>query len=382
METVRIENAARRFLAGDVVSAIDLPRFDNSAMDGYAVRAADLAVAAPDSPVSLRVLGEIAAGDSPVAEVTPGTCLRIFTGSPLPLGADAVVMQEDTRLAADGVLVLDAARPFENVRLRGEDLKQGETIASRGCRLTAARLAVIAASGVAEVRVARRPVVALLSTGSELCEPGSPLAPGRIFESNRLALAALVAEAGGDPRSHPLVPDTVEATARALSLAFDESDLVVTTGGVSVGEHDCVKAAFERLGGSLDFWKISLRPGKPFAFGERGGRLLFGLPGNPVSAFVSFLLLVRMAILKAQGAASPFLPLVPGILRGAISNPGERRHFVRVRMDDDGSVRSAGAQSSHMLLSLSHANGLLDVPARATLDDGEPVRVLRWDLAS
>ncbi len=382
-ERLPLAAAARRVLAQDLHSNIDLPGFDNSAMDGYAVRADEVRDATGHAPVRLRVVGTIAAGRVFDGAVTPGTAARIFTGSPMPKGADAVVMQEDTRTDGEFVVVLDGVSRGGNVRRRGEDVRQGDALANSGEMLAAGHLAVLAASGVSEVRVGRRPVVGLLSTGSELIEAGTStpdLPSGKIYESNRAALAALITQAGGCVRAYPLVQDTLEETRRALEQAFSECDGVVTTGGVSVGELDFVKAAFEAMGGSLDFWKVSIRPGKPFVFGQWRGKLLFGLPGNPVSALVTFLLLVRPALLRWQGATRTSLPVCRGILGERVENRSDRRHFMRVILDADGVVRSAGTQASHMLGSLSRANGLLDVPPKGTLEYGTNVGVLRWEL--
>jgi len=209
-----------------------------------------------------------------------------------------------------------------------------------------------------------------------LREPGSALLPGQIFESNRTMLTPLVARAGGLPKVFPLVTDTLAATQAALERALSECDIVVTSGGVSVGETDFVKAAFESLGGELQFWKVAIRPGRPFVFGRRSGKFLFGLPGNPVSAFVTFLLLVRPALLNWQGARDVTLPAHPGVLGEAISNPGDRRHFIRVRVDQEGKIFSTGKQASHVLASLATAEGLLDLPPQTTLATGTTVRIL------
>jgi molybdopterin molybdotransferase len=375
-------SASGRVLAGTILSPIHLPAFDNSAMDGYAVRAGDVTRANTESPVRLRLCGRLAAGETFSGEVPSGACARLFTGSPLPGGADAVVMQEDTRVdpgQPDTVLVLAPALPGENVRRRGEDVKQGAVIAEAGERLTAGRVGLLAAVGLTDVSVGRQPVVSVLATGSELAEGGRPLAPGQIYESNRAALAALLTRCGAVPRMFPLVADTLAGTRAALEAAFGECDAVLTSGGVSVGEMDFVKAAFEQLGGKLDFWKVAIKPGRPFAFGQLGGKLLFGLPGNPVSAFVTFLLLVRPAIIRWQGAAQVPLPAHLGMLAEPLSNPGERRHFIRVKVDEAGNVHSAGIQGSHRLGSLAAANGLLEVPPQTTLAAGSTVRVMRWD---
>src|SRR5439155_11615662 len=318
-EFVALTDAADRVLAEPVVSLVDLPRFDNSAMDGYAVRTADLVAARTEQPVSLRVIGEVAAGAVFADKVAAGTCVRLFTGSPLPEGANAVVMQEDTRLdplQPGTVWFLAAVRPWENVRLRGEDAKRGATLAEAGDRLTFGQIGLLAAAGLPELKVSRQPRVGLLATGSELAESGRALQPGQIYESNRVMLAALLKQAGAQPEIFPLVPDTIEDTRLALERALACCDAAITTGGVSVGEFDFVRAAFEQMGGELNFWKVSIKPGKPFAFGRVGRKFLFGLPGNPVSALVTFLLLARPALKRMQGTSEAGLSQGPGTLTG------------------------------------------------------------------
>jgi len=351
-------------------------------MDGYAVRAADVASAKTASPVRLCLVGKVAAGKVWEGEVAAGTCVRLFTGSPLPPSADAVVMQEDTRTdsgAPDEVLVFAPAGPGENVRPCGEDIKQGTVIAEPGDILSPGRLGLLSAVGFERLCVGRQPVVGLLATGSELTQPGQPLTKGRIYESNRTALAALIQRTCAVPRIFPLVADLLDVTSQSLSEAFNQCDAVVTTGGVSVGEFDFLKRAFEQIGGNLAFWQVAIKPGRPFAFGRLRGKLLFGLPGNPVSALVTFLLLVRPALLRWQGATDVSLPAQPGVLADSLVNPGERRHFMRVKVEPTGKVRSAGIQASHVLSSLAAANGLVDVPAQTTLTAGSAVTVLRWE---
>jgi len=379
-ERITLGEARGRVLAARLTAPLDLPPFDNSAMDGYAVRAEDVASARADSPARLKFLGRVAAGEVFPQEVKRGTCVRLFTGSPLPRGADAVVMQEDTRTDAGGeVLILDAARPWENVRLRGEDLKRGATLAEPGDLLSVGRLSLAAAVGTTEVDVGRQPRVGLLATGSELKEPGQPLGPSQLYESNRLALSALVRGAAAIPQSFPIVDDELAATRDALQNAFHQCDVVITSGGVSVGEMDFVKTAFEQAGGKLEFWRVAIKPGRPFVFGRRDQKLLFGLPGNPVSALVTFLMLVRPALLRWQGARQTALPAHPGVLAEPLKNDGPRRHFMRVKVDPAGRVSSAGAQASHVLSSLAAANGLVDVPPQTALPQGAAIQVLRWD---
>ncbi|HZL44093.1 MAG TPA: gephyrin-like molybdotransferase Glp [Verrucomicrobiae bacterium] len=381
-ETVSLDQAQGRIALDAIIAGIDLPVFDNSSMDGYAVRAADVAAASPRVPVTLRLTGLVPAGQGSSGELAAGCCVRLFTGSPMPQGADAVVMQEDTRIVPgqpEEVLVVDPVKPWENVRFCGEDMKRGTMLVQPGDRLSLGRLMLLAAEGVGQISVGRRPVVGVIATGSELKEAGEALGPGQIYESNRVGLALLVQRAGGIARTYPLVPDVPEAAREALDRAFAECDLVVSCGGVSVGEMDFTKSAFEQLGGKIQFWKVAIKPGKPFSFGRLADKFLFGLPGNPISAVVTFLVLVRPALERWQGAGAIELPGSPGVLAEPLANPGGRRHFVRVCMDAQGNVRSAGVQASHTLSSLLSANGLVDVPARTTLGQGTTVRVLRWE---
>lgn len=381
-ERIPLAEAHRRIVVEKISAPLELPSFDNSSVDGYAVRAQDVANASPQNPVSLSLAGRVAAGERFEGELSARQCIRIFTGSPMPRGTDAVVMQEDTSMDAKRpheVAFLDSVKPWENVRFHGEDVKRGATVAESGDVLSAAQLALLAAVGVLHVNAGSRPTVALIATGSELVEPGAAVALGNIFESNRAALAPLVAGAGGTPTVLPIVPDDPAATRAALERAFAQCDIVVTCGGVSVGEMDFVKGAFEELGGQLEFWKVAIKPGRPFVFGRKGDKFLFGLPGNPVSAFVTFLLLVRPALLRWQGAARVALPSCSAVLAEPLSNHGNRRHFLRVLLDEKGEVRSAGAQGSHVLSSLALAQGLIDLPPETTLPAGTAIKVLRWE---
>jgi molybdopterin molybdotransferase len=381
-EEISLAHALGRFSAEPLHALVDLPPVDNSAMDGYAVQAADLHVATVSNKVALMLAAEVRAGEPTPPKIAPGACARIFTGAPLPSGADAVVMQEDvTREEGPEVRILfsEPAKPWENVRLRGEDVRAKALLLEAGEKISPQYLGVLAGGGVNRLRVFRQPVLGLLATGDELLEPGEPLVPGRIYESNRSALAALATLCGARPKAYPLLRDDLDLTEQALRRAFAECDAVVTTGGVSVGEMDWVKPAFEKMGGSLDFWKVEIRPGKPFAFGLAEGKAFFGLPGNPVSAMVTFFLLVRPALLRLQGARDVRPPVTWGKLAGTLRNEGERRHFMRVILDATGEVRSAGSQASHMLSSLSRSHGLVDVAPRTTLPSGVVIPVLRWD---
>lgn len=377
-EVVPLSHADGRVLRAEAMARTDLPAFDNSAMDGYAVRAADTDGAGKGQPKWLQLVGQIAAGEAPNCAVAAGTAVRIFTGSMMPSGADAVVMQEDTLTlpARPGeIAIIDGVKPWENVRFRGEDVKQGSAVVLVGTRLSAPQLAVMAASGIARVDVSQPPIVGLLATGSELVEAGQSLQPGQIYESNRLMLASLLGKWGARPVVYPIVTDALETTRSALQKAFAECDVVVTSGGVSVGGFDFVKEAFTSLGGKLDFWRVAIKPGKPFVFGEWNGRLLFGLPGNPVSAYVTAAVLMRPALLRMQGVTDTTLPTMPAILAEPITNRGDRRHFLRVVLDAGGKVSLAGTQASHQFHSLAAANALLDVPPETALPAGAAVKV-------
>ena len=379
VERVPLLQSFGRFCAEPLAARIDLPPFDNSAMDGYAVRANDLAAASENSPVQLQIAGRIGAGEVFSGAIRPGTCLRLFTGSVLPPGADAVVMQEDV-IAENGVArFVERVKPFENVRLVGEDVRAGAHLVNTGDRLTATRLALLGATGHGEVLVHKVPLVAIVATGDELVEPGEPLSGGKIYESNRVLVSTLLKPLIAHPTILPLLPDRFETTVAALQTAFSKHDVVITTGGVSVGEFDFVRDAFTKLGGAIDYWKVAIRPGKPFVFGTLGSKFLFGLPGNPVSTMVTFLVLVRPALLKMSGARDLEVPRVSGELEEPIANPGDRRHFVRCRWED-GKVRPSGRQASHILGTLGGANCLVDVPPATRLEPGSRVTVKLWEL--
>lgn len=380
-ERIATGQAAGRRLYSQVDSPVDLPPFDNSAMDGYAVRAQDISSARLDHPVCLNRVDRVPAGSTAAVHVSEGTCVRIFTGSPLPPGADAVVMQEDTRVDENNptlIHILDKASPWENVRFKGEDVSKGKTLFHPGDLCTPTRLGILAACGVVNLDVFQRPRAAVIATGNELRDPGYPLPPGCLYESNRIMIAEELRQLGALPQVFPIVQDSLEETQTALLKAFETSDAVISTGGASVGELDLLKPAFEAIGGRLTLWRVSMKPGKPFVFGTYKNKFWCGLPGNPVSAFVTFQLLVRPLFLKLQGAQELSLPVSWGTLVEPIVNRGDRRHFVRVICNDAGEVRSAGRQGSHILSSLSLANGLLDLPPDSSKSAGERVGVLRF----
>ncbi len=377
-ERVALAQARGRVLAEDVAARVDLPVWDQSAMDGYALRAEDVAGATAATPASLHCVAETPAGSVFGGKVGASQCVRVFTGTPLPAGTDAVVMQEDTRCTESTVLVSEIVRPWENIRLRGEDVRAGETVLSRGTRLSAVTMGLLAAQGVERLEVCQIPSVALIATGNELREAGVALGPGEIHESNRLMLGGMLAADGLRAATQPIVADRLDATCAALEHAATTCEAVITIGGASVGRHDLVRPALEALGGAMHFWKVAIKPGKPFCFGTLSGKPVFGLPGNPVSALVTYLLLVRPALLRLAGASDLALPSHPARLGEALFNHGDRRHFMRVRMDEAGTAWATGLQSSHALRGLAGACGMVDVPPGALLAMGATVTVLRW----
>ncbi len=367
-ETLPADAALGRVLAEPMVSDVTVPPLDNSAMDGYAVQLADC-----DTERWLPVSQRIPAG-SVGQPLAAGTAARIFTGAPLPAGADTVVMQEDCEAADGQVRVTRAPKPGANIRRAGEDIATAQTVLAPGTRLGAAQLGVAASVGATTLTVYPRVKVAAFFTGDEIVLPGTSLKPGQIYNSNRAALLGLLHGLGCEVIDLGQIADSLEATVAALQKAAAQADVIITSGGVSVGEEDHVKNAVQQLG-SIDMWKVAMKPGKPLVHGRIGNTDFVGLPGNPVSAFVVFCLFVRPFLLQRMGA-TPRLPLtfnVPsGFERG---KPGKRREFMRVRLED-GRATLFPNQSSGVLTSLAWADGLVDIDAGVTLHAGDPVRFM------
>lgn len=409
-ETLGPEAALGQVLAAPVVATTDLPPWDNSAMDGYAVRAADLAGATEDGPIQLRTIGEVPAGGRSELSVEPGTAIRIATGAPLPAGADAVVPVElttplDANGSATGPRGRDASGPLpaacavhvavaagNAVRRRGEDVRSGATVLEAGMALTPAAVGLAAGSGVVGVSVHRRPRIAVLATGDEVRGPDEPLGPAGIPDANGPGLRAMVAAAGATPIDLGIARDDLDDVLTRLRRGIAEADAVIVSGGVSVGPYDVVKLAFEAIG-RVDLWRVAVQPGKPFAFGVApGGVALFGLPGNPVSGFVTFELFVRPAIRRLAGQRRLFREMDQGVLLEPTDKAPGRRAFLRVVAERDEAgravrdrsgrlqVRLAGGQGSHVLSALAAAEALAVIPeAVETLPAGAPVELIWLD---
>jgi molybdopterin molybdotransferase len=375
IETVSTFDALGRVLAQDVVSPIDVPPQDNTSMDGYALRAADVPAAGAVLPLSQR----IAAGHVGVA-LAAGTAARIFTGAQVPAGADAVVMQEQCEaVGRDAVRVNAQPQPGQWIRRRGEDVRVGVTVLARGTRLTPQAQGLAATVGAATLQVVRRPRVALFSTGDELVMPGSvapqDLPPGAIYNSNRYTLRGLLQAAGCEVSDLGIVPDRLDATREALRTAARDNDLILTSGGVSVGEEDHIRPAVAAEG-RIELWQVAIKPGKPLAFGAMGGALFIGLPGNPVSSFVTFLLAVAPVLRALQGADAALPQALPMRADFDWPRPDKRREFLRVRRNPQGGLDLFVNQSSGVMTSAVWADGLVDNPPLQPIVRGDVVRYL------
>jgi molybdopterin molybdotransferase len=372
--TVPLSEAREKFAATKVFSRVALPRFDNSAMDGYAVGAAACAQGKPQ-----RLIGEQPAGADRGLRIESGETIRIFTGAPIPSGADAVVMQEDVRVEGSQVFVNTTVETGEFIRRRGCDLSEGQKIIDAGTRVRAQELALLASQGLPEIQVGGEVRVTIVSTGDELVAPGGNLAAGQIFDSNSVLLQALVEKCGATVARVQHCPDDAPAIERAFVDAL-QYEVLVILGGVSVGARDLVKPALNAIGAQTDLWRVSVKPGKPFLFGRARQCAIFGLPGNPVSAFVTFQLFVRPALLRLMGARDGqlLLPQTTAILAEELSNDGDRPHYVRGQFAD-GKFTPTGRQESHALYGLSRSNALLRVAPGQTISRDTSARVFLVD---
>ncbi|MEO5346945.1 MAG: molybdopterin molybdotransferase MoeA [Magnetococcus sp. YQC-9] len=374
---VRVEEGLGRVLASPVIAADDVPNHANSAMDGYAVFTGDLS-ATGSTP--LTVVADLPAGDRLEKPLGAGEAIRIMTGAPIPPGCDCVVMQERVQRDGERVVIPAGCLPNDNIRPAGEDIRAGSVVLPKGCRLRPVHLGLLTSLGFAEIEVFRQPVVAVLSTGNEVVEVGEPLAPGQVYDSNRSALRAALTALGVKVLDLGLVRDDREALARVFARAGAEADAVISTGGVSVGDYDLVKEVL--LGqGSIHFWQVAMKPGKPQAYGRLGNARFFGLPGNPVSGLTVFMLIVRPALLKLMGATEEPPRRMRATFRGILNKKHNRRDFLRgiAHFSESGVwVETTGPQGSGILTSVAKANVLILLPEEPVrLNDGDPVTI-QW----
>ena len=367
VERVALSCALGRTLAEQPISAVDVPPQDNSSMDGYAVNSSSLQA---DSTKPLKLSGRIAAGDNP-PPLKAGTVVRIFTGAEIPQGADTVIMQEQVRVTEEGVWLPEKIVKGQNVRPRGQDIQVAEQLFALGRKLQPADIGLLASAGVATVSVYQPVRVAILSTGDELVEPGEALTPGKIYNSNRAMLNALIEQLGMTVVDLGAVADTLEATKTALQAAAQKADIIISTGGVSVGEEDHIKAAVDSLG-KLDMWRIKLKPGKPLAYGRVEQVPIFGLPGNPASALITFCLFARPYMAKLQGGIAEAPLSFKVIADFEQLKAGAREEYLRA-VYAEGKVRRFDNQSSGMLSTASRANGLVVIPVDALVHKGQLV---------
>jgi len=365
--------------AEDIISTEQIPPFDNSAMDGYAVRADDTSGASETNPIELSVLMDLPAGTHTECDVGPGQAIRIMTGAPAPSGADTVVQVELTERAGDGkVKILKEHARAKNIRLAGEDIAIGQKVVSTGEEITPAKIGLLASVGRATLKVIRRPVVAILATGDELLEADEPLGPGKIRSSNSYTLISQARTCGAEPQYLGIARDTMDDVRSHLAKGLS-ADMIVSSGGVSVGDYDFVKDALEELGVEFKFTKVAIKPGKPTVFGMLGGKPVFGLPGNPVSSMVMFEEFVRPALLKMMGRRRIFRPVVEAVLEEDIKKNPERNHLVRAIARREGSeyyVSTTGPQGSGILVSMDYANAIIMFPrGTGRLKKGERVKV-------
>lgn len=379
-EDIPIADSLERVLAEDIVADFPVPPFRKSPLDGYALRAADTSEACADTPVSLRVIQTVYAGDVPTKPILSGETIAVTTGAPLPEGCDAVIKYEDIRRERDDIMVTSSLRAGENIILRGEDVKEGETILEKGMTITPSAIGLLASLGRRTALVFKKPRVAIFSIGDELMEVGRPLGPGKIYNSNLFTLCAQVTEAGGIAVPRRTIHDEKDAIAAALTEAITESDMIITSGGASVGDKDLIKEAIAISGGNSLFWKVGMKPGTAIACGEKNGKLIIGLSGNPSAAMISFLMLVRPILRGMSGNPTENLPEVSAVMATPFKKQSKQRRFLMVSVSlRNGAYHAvpSGIQSPGAVKSMLMCNALVDIPpGHGPLQEGEIVKAL------
>jgi len=380
-EEVRIQDAVNRYIIKDIRAPFDIPRFDNSAMDGYAIKSQDTRGASKDNPVRLRVSGEIKTGESSRRTLKTNEAFSISTGSKIPFGADSVVMKEDVELQDGYILISREIRKGENIRFKGEEFKKGEVILKKGTEITPSVVGLLALCGFERIKVYRLPVIGFVSSGTELVEPGGKVQEHQIYNSNYYSISSLLRVSGFDVNYYGIVRDNYREARRIIEKAVEKSDVVLISGGVSVGDVDYIKEVLRDLKVKELFWRVRIKPGKPVFFGKKGNKIIFGLPGNPVSSFVNSFLFVIPLLKKMVGAESPYHPEFSAILQSDLHKRGDRLDFVRGVYEStvEGiQVRVLGSQGSHMMGGLADANCLIITDESERIyKKGEKVRIYK-----
>ncbi|MEG0371736.1 MAG: molybdopterin molybdotransferase MoeA [Clostridium sp.] len=379
IEMVNILNLLGRTLGQDIYANNNIPPFDRSPLDGYAIKSQETICASYDKPAKFKVIGTVAAGDVFTGEVISGCAVKIMTGAPLPNGFDVVVRKEDTDNGQEYVEVYTPLKPYSNFACKGEDVKIGEKLLSKGDRVNCSIIGMLAALGLYESPVYKMPRVAILSTGTELQELGRTLTPGKIYNSNLYSIAASVSEIGGQPIFLDTAKDDLDEIITKIQLGLKEADIVVTTGGASVGDYDLIGQAFEKIGAKLLFWRVSMKPGTPVLAAQKDGKLLIGLSGNPAAALISFELLVRPLILKMAGSLNLKRPTIKGTLIDDFNKTSTQRRFLRVsvqRKNNIYEISLSGKQNPGVLKSMLYCNGLVDIPSNCALKKGQEIDVI------
>jgi len=363
---------------GDITAPNPIPHFDNSAMDGFAVRHSELSNATRENPVPLKVAFEVSAGSQTTESLIPGACARIFTGAPIPPNTSAVVMQEEVAMKDGYAFFIEPPKPWEFVRFAGEDVESGSVILKQGQIINNRSMGLLQAVGVESLEVSLRPKISILATGSELVLPGHDLKHGQIYESNRSMIAGFTSQAGGEPNILPLATDDLDHLKVQLESACEDSDFIISTGGISVGKYDFVREAWKQIGGTWDTSRINMKPGKPFSLGIRDNVRLFALPGNPGSAAMSFMIFVFPAIRSALQACEiyprSFITTAPNSITNSIS----RSQFLRVSLDENNQISPKYMQASHSLTSLAQSDGYIQLHPKSTLQPGSPIAFTPW----
>lgn len=381
-EDIDLMDSVNRVLAEDIYAGIDLPPFDRSPLDGYALRSDDTKNSTKTNPARLQIIAEVAAGYTTGKKLEPGTAIKVLTGAPIPSGADVVIKYEDTVEANGEVLIFAPLKENSNLVWAGEDVKKGEKLIEKGTVVTYGEIGMIAAQGKPTIKVYKKPEVAIISTGDELAEVGETLGPGKIYNSNLYAIGAAVISSGGIPVLMGVVPDRISDSMEKISAALNRADIVLTTGGVSVGDYDVIKDVFKNIGAEILYWRVAMKPGSPAVFARRGGKLLIGLSGNPAAAVITYQLMVKPLIYKTSGRKNYMLQRITAIMEDKFTKRCSQRRFLRASLFfKEGKVFASltGKQSNGVMKSIMGCNAFVEIMPGDSIKEGDTVNVILLD---